>query len=69
MKEKRKRSDEPDLNLSVKAPVEHESVNRFPTLEEAVNFELENGKVDPNVDLKKFRRYVIVCVFFFFYFC
>ncbi|XP_049394790.1 basic leucine zipper 34-like [Solanum stenotomum] len=56
MNEKRNRSDEPNLGLSLKTPIEYESVKRIPTLEEAMNLELKNGQVDPNVNLKKFRR-------------
>ncbi|KAG5614491.1 hypothetical protein H5410_014315 [Solanum commersonii] len=56
MNEKRNRSDEPNLSLSLKIPIEYESVKRIPTLEEAMNLELKNGQVDPNVNLKKFRR-------------
>jgi len=63
MNEKRNRSDEPNLSLSLKTPIEYESVKRIPTLEEAMNLELKNGQVDPNVNLKKFRRYTHTSIF------
>ncbi|TMW84907.1 hypothetical protein EJD97_024149 [Solanum chilense] len=56
MNEKRNKSDEPNLSLSLKTPIEYESINNIPTLEEAVNLELKNGQVDPNVNMKKLRR-------------
>ncbi|XP_059302657.1 basic leucine zipper 34-like [Lycium ferocissimum] len=56
MDEKRKRS-EPDLNLSLKSSVDQEEPsNKVLTLDEAIDFELKQGNVDPNVDLKKLRR-------------
>ncbi|KAH0688890.1 hypothetical protein KY289_016248 [Solanum tuberosum] len=58
MNEKRNRSDEPNLSLSLKTPIGYESVKRISTLEEAMNLELKNGQVDPNVNLKKFRRMI-----------
>ncbi|XP_055835229.1 basic leucine zipper 61-like [Solanum dulcamara] len=56
MNKKQKRSDEPKLDLSLETPNEYESVNRIPTLEEAMNFELKHDQIDPNVDLRKLRR-------------
>ncbi|XP_069151579.1 basic leucine zipper 63-like [Solanum lycopersicum] len=56
MNEKRNKSAEPNLSLSLKTPIEYESINNIPTLEEAVNLELKNGQVDPNVNMKKLRR-------------
>uniref|UniRef100_K4BG02 BZIP domain-containing protein n=1 Tax=Solanum lycopersicum TaxID=4081 RepID=K4BG02_SOLLC len=54
MNEKRIKSDEPRLSLSLKTPFE--SVNKIPSLEEALNSELEHGQVDPNMNMKKLRR-------------
>ncbi|XP_015165679.1 transcription factor VIP1-like [Solanum tuberosum] len=56
MDEKRKRSDETNLDLCLKTPTQDEPINKVQTLEEAMNFELKHGHVDPNVDLKKLRR-------------
>ena len=58
MNEKRIKSDEPHLSLSLKTSIEYESVNRSTTLEEAMNSEVKTGQVlDPNVNVKKLRRY------------
>ncbi|XP_059302114.1 basic leucine zipper 61-like [Lycium ferocissimum] len=47
----------PDLDLSLKSPADQEEPsNKVLTLDEAVDFELKHGNVDPNVDLKKLRR-------------
>ncbi|MCD9558934.1 hypothetical protein HAX54_016634 [Datura stramonium] len=56
MNEKRKKSDGPELDLCLKTPVEDESINKIPTLNEAIKFELGHGNIGPNVDPKKFRR-------------
>ncbi|KAG5577302.1 hypothetical protein H5410_057436 [Solanum commersonii] len=53
--EKRKRFDEPNLDLSLKTP-EYESINKISTMEEVMNSELKDGQVDSNVDLNKLRR-------------
>ncbi|XP_025886059.2 transcription factor VIP1-like [Solanum lycopersicum] len=56
MNEKRIKSDEPHLSLPLKTPIEYESVNRIPSLEEALNSEIKHGQVDPNMNMKKLRR-------------
>ncbi|XP_055831111.1 transcription factor VIP1-like [Solanum dulcamara] len=56
MDEKRKGSDELDLDLCLKTPTQDEPINKIPTLKEAMNNELKYGQVDPNVDLKKLKR-------------
>ncbi|XP_027771123.1 paramyosin, long form-like [Solanum pennellii] len=56
MNEKRIKFDEPHLSLSLKTPIEYESVNKFPSLEEALNSEIKHGQVDPNMNMKKLRR-------------
>ncbi|TMW89173.1 hypothetical protein EJD97_017568 [Solanum chilense] len=54
MNEKRIKSDDPRLSLSLKTQIE--SVNKIPSLEEALSSELEHGQVDPNMNMKKLRR-------------
>uniref|UniRef100_A0A3Q7G5S9 BZIP domain-containing protein n=1 Tax=Solanum lycopersicum TaxID=4081 RepID=A0A3Q7G5S9_SOLLC len=56
MNEKRIKSDEPHLSLSLKTSIEYESVNRISSLEEALNSEIKHGQVDPNMNMKKLRR-------------
>ncbi|XP_059302113.1 uncharacterized protein LOC132054057 [Lycium ferocissimum] len=66
MDEKRKRFG-PDLSLSQSSVDQEEPSNKVLTLDEATDFELKHGNVDPNVDLKKLRRlyYVLRLNFFF----
>ncbi|XP_060197371.1 basic leucine zipper 34-like [Lycium barbarum] len=58
MAEKRKRL-EPNLDLSLKSPADpEEPSNKVLSLDEAIDFELKHGYVDPDMDLKKLRRII-----------